>query len=234
MLMIVLVLLTLVLNAQDSIPDIIYSDSITKIDANIALDSITLNDIFTNLRHEGEIKIKSDNKSIFEYIFPSLIALIVGLIAYLSTIKSSNKQIETIKKQMENSKASIELQILSNKEIAQLDFRKSVLSTNRQAWINDLRELISELISILLSYTTNEKDEADQRKLNFLLLKVELMLNPEKDNDFIVSLHKLQKSLVQLSIGRKEYVDIEKDVFEVKNHTKKTLKNEWERVKKGE
>jgi hypothetical protein len=41
---------------------------------------------------------------------------------------------------------SIDKQLINAREINQKDFNKTVLSGNRQAWINDLRDIISKVL----------------------------------------------------------------------------------------
>lgn len=203
------------------------------------------------INHSGQIEIKnSDTKKWVEYLYPSLIALSVGLIALFGTIytgkkqrQSSENQLEiqlnqaqkTLATQIQSSIATIQLQITSEKQVAELNFRQNVLSVNRQNWINELRNIVSEIISSaeLAAIKKGQKNE-DFRRLNGLILKAELMVNPEKDKEFILSLKELNKSLLDIILERSEITSLSEPKTQIIALTKQTLKTEWERVKKGE
>ena len=164
-------------SAKDNLSDSTKNSLNKCTNTKISIDSSTVKNTSTDLNHTGEIRIESDNKTFFELILPSFIALIVGFMAYLATIRTSKHQRNIITKQMDDNKLAMSDQIESNIKIAELDFRKTVLSANRQAWINDLRTVISELISLVNVYSissVNIKDE-DYKKICFLITKAEFM-----------------------------------------------------------
>lgn len=82
-----------------------------------------------------------------------------------------------------------------------MDFRKNVLSDNRQSWINELRELISELISLINLHLIdpNNINSEDAKRINFLIVKSEFMLNPIKDIEYINSIRDLKNLIFDLS-----------------------------------
>ncbi len=114
-----------------------------------------------------------------------------------------------------------------------LNINKTVLSENRQKWINDLRESVSEYIavhSLLEKGTSDPKSDIEQIKnLTFLQTKIMLMLNPNEESSL-----KLTEEMAKISKPKKDRTDI--DATEVKAKimvlTQKILKTEWERVKK--
>lgn len=187
-------------------------------------------------RHSGEVTIKSNKKTFIEYALPSIIALIVGLMPFIATLIASKKQRLTAEKQIEASKETIKEQIESSLKIAEMDFRKNVLSDNRQKWINDLRNVISELLSLYNSSILDLKNMQlkDYERILFLITKAEFMLNPEKDVKFINSIKELKDSLISLFRKEIERSSVEEKIEIVKIQTKATLKTEWERVKRGE
>ncbi len=156
--------------------------------------------------------------------------------AFWATIITSRHQRNIIKKQMEDNKSALEKQIESSMKIAELDFRKTVLSANREAWINDFRIVVSELISLVNVCSIAGEDIKDEnyKQISFLITKAEFMLNPTKDKDCINAIVKLRDSLFQLSVRQKTYSEVMQDIELVKENTKITLKNEWERVKRAE
>jgi len=204
-----------------------------------------------SLKHSGSIKINNDKStSLFEFLFPSIIALLLGLLALFGTLFSGNKQRKSSEKQLNNqlnqARITVDAQIKSSKEIlekqiasadknAELIFRQNVLSSNRQDWINTLRDIVSEIIAIVGILGIKKTIPYDVFKdLDQLITKAELMVNPEKDKDFV-------KALTQMKLALFESVDADADLNKlwdskevVLDYAKKTLKTEWERVKKGE
>ncbi|MEQ8624615.1 MAG: hypothetical protein RJQ00_07175 [Vicingaceae bacterium] len=211
----------------------------------------SLLNIPNELQHSGNISIKSeDNKSWLEFFFPSIIAIVLGLIALSGTIyasriqrKSSEKMLQEqlkdnkkiVKEQLKENKELVRDQIKSGEKIANLNFKQNVLSVNRQNWINTLRDIISELISMVDKVALKKEMNHEQLEIiNKHLLKAELMVNPETDKDYVNALKELQVSLFKLIGEGLEFGSIEKYKNNVINLTKKILKTEWERVKKGE
>lgn len=126
---------------------------------------------------------------------------------------------------------------------AQRQSRVTVLSANRQAWINNLRELISEYISIsgLIhagDWSGRTETDFDQKmeRLALLNAKIRLMINPrEQDHE---RLTKLLGDLVLTMGGRAangEKKNPEKArgiINELIPLSQSILKREWERVKR--
>lgn len=174
------------------------------------------------------LKPLESSMSALEFVFPSIIALLVALIAYFSTVRTGRKQ-------RESSERILIKQINSGKANAELTFRQNVLSTNRQVWINNLRSIISKSISSIEFIAVKDDITAeDYRNISELLLEAELMVNPEKDKDFIDALNELKNMLMHVLSKEKVMGDLVKCKGDVLLITKKTLKTEWERVKKGE
>lgn len=216
-----------------------------------------------NLNHSGTITIDSnDSKTFFEYLFPSLIALIVGLFALFGTIYTGRRQRlsseiqlknqlthsqELVEKQIKSAKETLEAQVESAKKIsdsqiltasktAELNFRQNVLSSNRRDWIEKLRLIISELSAkIIICSIKEEKDVVEISGIFQLIITIELMLNPNdpRDNELVNKLKEIQTEILKKKADIKfgELGGMNKEAI---NITKKILKDEWERVKKGE
>ena len=107
-----------------------------------------------------------------------------------------------------------------------MDFRKNVLSDNRQSWINELRELISELISLINLHLIdpNNINSEDAKRINFLIVKSEFMLNPIKDIEYINSIRDLKNLIFDLSREKITYESSREKIEILKENTKKTLK----------
>lgn len=192
-----------------------------KIENTIVLSKDTLN---------IQLETKTEKNSGFdtEKNMPWIGAIIIGFLTVLANY-FINKQIR------QTNAENIDKQLKSSKELNQLDFNKTVLSANRQMWINDLRDNISKVLSKTLSLSLQNVVAHDEfQELIFLITKTELMLNPEKDIEFIEALKALELCFLEIKSGTKKFSTIEPHTSSVKAFAKKTLKTEWERVKKGE
>lgn len=192
----------------------------------------------------------SPTKPFLEQNGPWIAALVIGILAALvnlwiswSTRKSTR---EALEKQLQNSKDALNTQVQTSKEIAlaqienaqksaERDFNKTVLSGNRQAWINDLRDLISKILAASTIFSIKKNIDHEQyENLRYMITKTQLMLNSNDDKKFISALADLEICILQIMAKTKTYSDLSPLVIEVEDHAKKTLKAEWERVKKGE
>jgi len=128
---------------------------------------------------------------------------------------------------------------------AQRQSRVAVLSANRQAWINTLRDLISEYMSIsgLIhagDWSSRTEIEFDQKmeRLALLNAKIRLMLNPnETDHQRLSTL--LGELLLTMggraSAGNKRDAQKARTIIEeLVPLSQSILKREWERVKRVE
>lgn len=170
---------------------------------------------------------------------PWIGAILLGLLSVLTNLfinkqlRKSNKENSVL--QLSQSKEFLLKQLEFANKSMQLEFNKTVLSGNRQVWINDLRENISKILSniFVISLKQNITNQ-EFENLRFLIIKVELMLNKEADNDFILSLNELEKCCLDIIMTNRTFSDLDTYVDSLKHHAQITLKTEWERVKKGE
>lgn len=169
---------------------------------------------------------------------PWIGAILVGILTVLANLiisklaRKSNK--ETVDKQLSFSKEIALAQIENAKNNALLDFNKTVLSGNRQNWINELRELISKILSVYKAVSLKQDINRDEyEKLQFLITKIELMLNPNLDKEFINSLHRLESCFLEILMKTNQVDELKEHIDNVKSLTQITLKREWEKVKKG-
>jgi hypothetical protein len=170
---------------------------------------------------------------------PWMGAILIGILTVLANLiisnqyRKSNKEVSD--RQINNSKEIALAQIENVRKSVELDFNKTVLSGNRQSWINELRVLISQILSKTMAISAKQNiSNKEFEKLRFLITKAELMLNVTTDKDFISALSELENCYLEILMGNMHAVDLEENIEKVKRHTKITLKTEWERVKKGE
>ncbi len=119
--------------------------------------------------------------------------------------------------------------------------RVTVLSANRQAWINVLRDLLAECMAIsgfihIADWSNRKQSEFDEKMERFALVvsKIRLMLNPTEQDHKRLSemLGELMNSM--RSIKEKDAVkgaQLMKDFVPI---SQTILKSEWERVKRVE
>lgn len=123
---------------------------------------------------------------------------------------------------------------------ARKQIRASLISANRQAWINALRDELAELFELLTwqflqrpgTYSGEEghKYEAEKRsRVRLLKNKIRLRLNPnESDNQILIEL------LGKLEISaRDKDSDFEELMENAVSKGQSILKAEWARVKRG-
>lgn len=129
--------------------------------------------------------------------------------------------------------------------VAKWQSRVTVLSANRQAWINALRESIAEYFSITAlihagDWSARTEVEFDQKleRLALLNAKIRLMLNPNEPD------HQRMSALLGellLTMGGRASAANKRDAQKAKTITdellplsQSVLKREWERVKRVE
>lgn len=129
-------------------------------------------------------------------------------------------------------KASADLsafQVLSLLETS----NKQIVAPMRQAWINDLRNLLSELLSSAFHYyVAGYEDRTDQeyQRVTHLEHKVKLMLNPnEEDHQHLEELiATMIRSIERNPKFSDNFPDLHDDLVSL---SRKVLKREWDRVK---
>jgi hypothetical protein len=217
--------------------DTVSNKAIIESDINrqIHLQSDTI-----NLRTKVEF---ADNKrNIIDYIFPSIIAIVVAFIAFWSSKSNMNKQLasskRTLDQQIKASKESLDKQIENAKYTAELIFRQNVLSSNRVNWIENLRTKASLLSSKMLMLSTIDDPLMHPKEIEQLMEHcsyIELMLNPNdpRDNN-LINLTKALPILVKQSFDKTKDIKIGKLRQDFLELVGEVLKTEWERVKKGE
>jgi len=183
------------------------------------------------------LTIENLNKSDWKDQMPWVVALLIGLSSVAITILLGRRQISS-------SERIFSKQIETSKEIASLDFKKVVISGNRQEWINGLRDNLSnylaksESYSIALLNPTNTADKLqsliNERLSEILALEAKIVLmlnsNEEDSKELIKFLGIYTKCIFGEAITQPVEV-LKQKIMEI---AKKILKAEWERVKKGE
>jgi hypothetical protein len=135
--------------------------------------------------------------------------------------------------------------------VARLNFNALVVSTNRQRWIDNLRDTVAELVALQMSVGADlrigcmDQTVLDRiRRVLELSMKVELFINPNEPahDGFQTLIHRLQNAAVSrytMKPGVAAPREADPDSFEslggeLINCAKLILKAEWNRVKAGE
>lgn len=121
--------------------------------------------------------------------------------------------------------------------------KRQIVSPIRQKWIDELRELFSQYLSecqqVMLMYEgnglleSNKIDEALLKNLNYLELKIRLMLN-SKECEHIALIEYLDEISDETKHGIKDLIKFGEKVELATKLSQKILKSEWNRVKSGE
>ncbi len=129
--------------------------------------------------------------------------------------------------------------------VARKQINAAALSTNRQEWINKLRNVLAELITIIRhvppAYAANSitgiEAIAKHGELTEKVELVKLLLNPkETDHQELVRLVTSASTQMRDSINQQQgnAVKLGEAAERVVAQSQIILKREWERVKKGE
>ena len=129
--------------------------------------------------------------------------------------------------------------------ITKKQINSSVLSRNRQEWINRLRNVLAELVTIIqhvppahaANSITSQEAIAKHGELTEKIELVKLLLNPnETDHQELVRLISSASVQVQDAINRREgkASEMQGAAQRIVAQSQGILKREWNRVKNGE
>jgi hypothetical protein len=130
--------------------------------------------------------------------------------------------------------------------VARRQIRASVVSTNRQVWINALRDAIAEWLTaeqvFYISKHTDFWQKADAQKalenLALLEYRIRLLINPEEDDHakLVELLRKESDDLMKSLESARDQYDKQQAYGddEIISLAQSILKREWERVKQGD
>ena len=134
--------------------------------------------------------------------------------------------------------------------VARRQFNANVLSTNRQKWIEALRDMVAELISLIVSALVIrsawkskwDKGRGPLREDKALLIKLERIVLVESKIRFLLNPteadHQQLNQAIEISIWRLKAEesldsDTEADIETIVRLSQVILKREWQRVKLG-
>ena len=183
----------------------------------------------------------SDNKAIpikiiqqvnwYPYLLPLITIFIVLATTYVSIRTIKIKSQESLSA-LENSNQT--LVNINNKSILEEHNRsqKTIITNNRQEWINSLRSEITSFIAIVASTSPSQSPQDmssdDMKSLWIHSYKIELLINP-KEND-----HEELVELIREEISNLQTSNESTLISEIILLSQKILKREWDRVKSFE
>jgi len=134
--------------------------------------------------------------------------------------------------------------------VAKRQFNATVLSANRQRWIESIRDMLAELISLIVAVVVVKSswkgkwnkgmaaiaaDPALLQKLERLVLvqwKIRLLLNPiELDHQELYQT--IDTTLNRLQAEDSQDAEMQADIENITRLSQAILKREWQRVKRG-
>jgi len=132
--------------------------------------------------------------------------------------------------------------------IAKRQLNASVLSVNRQEWINTLRDQISELVAQTIILRREREVEQYPKEPDRIFariegvvrcaLKIQLLINP-KEADHVHLVKSISKLMILVAKTADKVEDKDRDSQlrairdEIVSKSQEVLKREWERVKEG-
>lgn len=147
-------------------------------------------------------------------VIPILSLIVAGLAVFFGPIISYI----VVKRQIASSLAS---------------YHKQIIAPMRQAWINNLRDLLAELSGKSLHYFCSgfeEREDCEYQELTLLEHRIQLMLNAKEEDHN--QLEKLIRSMISsLDRGKEGDECFRKSHTEVMELSRRILKREWNVVK---
>lgn len=158
-----------------------------------------------------------------------------AIIAALAVIVSAIITIKVTKSQINSARELLKEEVSNQAESALLQVRANVISSNRQDWINSLRNEVSAFVadSVIASSMLSQKvgDSVGALELMKAILlriqKVRLLLNPSESehNELVLAMQDVFTNL------RNDKYDITSSNNKIIEISQGVLKKEWERVK---
>ncbi|MCW3789627.1 hypothetical protein [Plebeiibacterium sediminum] len=187
-----------------------------------------------------QIPFENEKKSFVSRNISWITAIIIAFISVIGNLWVARRQAQrnsiNLKAQIENNEKILDKQIQNSKEIAITEFKATIAANNRQGWINELRETVSDFLTNSLSLApddifSKEEELKYYNKLFYTKFKIELLLNTKTEE------HKLLLQAINKVIEvirSKEDYNLEKlqtarDVC--LEASRRIIKIEWEKIK---
>lgn len=171
---------------------------------------------------------------------PWIGAILIGLLTVGANIfisgqsRKSNSTI--VSEQIKNTKELASQQMELSRLNSERDFNKTVISGARQLWINDFRIVMSDLLSLIAVFSLKQHmDDVRYKKLQFLIVKAELMLSDDPMQLLLKQqLNELEKCCANVMIGNNSFEELQAKIIILKNQTSTILHEELVKARNGE
>lgn len=165
------------------------------------------------------------------YLLPliTIIIVIASTVVSIRTIKVKSK--ESLSALKDSNKTLIDIN--NNSMLEEHDrSQKTIITNNRQEWINSLRDEITSFLAVVASTSPSQKvPDIPDREMKSLWLhsyKIQLLLNPSED-DHIQLVNKIRAEINNLNEQNGQTL-----ISEIISLSQQILKREWGRVKSFE
>ena|ERR1700733_3695607 len=181
---------------------------------------------------------------------PLAIALAAVIVApFVQWIIAKRQFVEErlrLSEQFEQQRKSLDSQLQSQRDLTEKQIFASVRSTNRQAWINALRDDVAEFLSLAsqsflmlqkrrdrLSGLISDFEDDPERiaRMAMLLARIALRLNPNKPDHSLLNTALDELNLYSNDLNVRTFLPRRANIISA---CQNILKTEWERVKRGE
>lgn len=167
-------------------------------------------------------------------IIIAILTVVTNILIAKSNLKSARKNLE---QQIQSSTVIANNQIDSNRETTIRQFRATLNTNNRQAWVTDVRNVISDLLTQakLLNIEFNassiniEKKEILHEKVTYSHIKLLLLLDPSKEHhkptlkSLVDLMNVLDTHLLNSEAREKQGLMIQNDNLEFMKHQQKII-----------
>jgi len=221
---------------------VIANDGATRIKKENVIQPVRTKDtviLLKDLRIQiSEAKKGDDKAGSWEKQMPWIVSLAIGLLAFGTNMfvsyNSRRTNLETAQNQLANATTLSLAQIKQSRENNERDFNKTVMSGNRQNWITEFRNLISEILSSMSSFIIKGTvSDSEHTAFKLLIIKAELMLTNDIDGPTVKVLNDTLECCLKIAQGNAEVEELSDMMEKIRLAAVSKLKETWEKVKKG-
>ena len=172
-----------------------------------------------------------------EYL-PAILTFLAGMLTVIANAYISKKLREATRENMES-------QLKESQRLKEIEIRNSINIKNRQEWMNQFRDNLSEFGTIIALVLTDIKsggtDEKLREEIKILFVskfKLNLLLQPDREDEkkLLSSLDKIIE-YITINIDKRNgnYVDeVAKTMIHVTTLSRKILERNWQKLNKFE
>ena len=167
----------------------------------------------------------------YPYLIPLITIIIVIVSAVVSIRTITVKSNESLSALKDSNKTLVDINNTSMLE-EQKRSQKTIITNNRQEWINSLRNEITSFLAVIASTSPSQDSsdipDSDMKSLWLHSYKIQLLLNPnEKDHEQLIN--KIRTEIDNLHKNNEDTL-----ISEIISLSQEILKREWVRVKNFE